>query len=393
MKRVGNIFEKIVDIENIMKAIDMASQGKREQKLIKDVLDNKLMYAEAIRDMLIDKSYRPLKPVEMLLRDTRQRKDRIIYKPHFFPDQIIHWALMMAIQSIIYRGMYQYSVGSIPKRGMRKGQVAIQKWITQKDTKYCLKMDVTKFYPSIDNEILKSKFRKIIKDKETLWLIDSIIDSNKGQPIGYYTSQWFANFYLQDLDHFIKEKLGAKYYVRYVDDLVILGPNKRKLHKMQKEVDAFLKKEKLQMKGNWQIFPIAYFGEKKGRPIDFLGLKFYKNATTLRRRNSLRWGRRMRRILKHGYMRRTDACAFISYKGFMKRTNSYHYYKKYFQPVVSPGIAKRLISKNEQAKNKQENGFIFDLSERRYKRIGGNKYVRNANRRPIDHEPKKVSGL
>src|SRR5699024_10378485 len=128
----------------IMLAIDMASQGKREQKLIKDVLDNKLMYAEAIRDMLIDKSYRPLKPVEMLLRDTRQRKDRIIYKPHFFPDQIIHWALMMAIQSIIYRGMYQYSVGSIPKRGMRKGQVAIQKWITQKDTKYCLKMDVTK---------------------------------------------------------------------------------------------------------------------------------------------------------------------------------------------------------------------------------------------------------
>src|SRR5699024_5110601 len=115
-----------------MLAIDMASQGKREKSIVKDVLDNKLMYAEAIRYMLINKTYRPLKPVEKLLRDTRQKKDRIIYKPHLLHDQIVHWALMMPLQEVIYRGMYQYSVGSIPKRGMKKGQVAIQKWITQK---------------------------------------------------------------------------------------------------------------------------------------------------------------------------------------------------------------------------------------------------------------------
>src|SRR5690606_12549309 len=133
---------------------------------------------------------------------------------------------------------------------------ALRKWLDNdtKNTKYCLKMDVKKFYPSINNAILKRMFRNKIKGKNCLWLIDTIIDSNEGQPIGYYTSQWFANFFLEELDHLIKEKLGVKYYIRYVDDLVLLGPNKKKLHKVRNVVEQYLHSIGLRIKENWQVF-------------------------------------------------------------------------------------------------------------------------------------------
>lgn len=89
-------------------------------------------------------------------------------------------------------------------------------------------MDISKFYPSINKVLLKKSFRRLIKDNEVLWLIDTIIDStDKGIPIGNYTSQWFANWYLQDLDHYIKEVLHVKYYYRYIDDMVLFGRNKK----------------------------------------------------------------------------------------------------------------------------------------------------------------------
>ena len=137
----------------------------------------------------------------------------------------------------------------------------------RKNTKYCLKLDVKKFYPSIDKEILKRKFRRKIKERETLELIDKIIDSSEeGLPIGNFTSQWFANFYLQDLDHYIKEQLKAPYYIRYMDDMIIFHRNKKELHKVKDKIEEYLNKEHLKLKENWQLF------KSNSRPIDFLRL-------------------------------------------------------------------------------------------------------------------------
>ena len=368
MKRVSHIFEKIVTEENISLAIDKASLGKRNQRQVKKILEHKDVYIKMIQELLINGNYCPMDPTMLQLRDSRQGKDRVIFKPRFYPDQIVQWALMLQLQPVITKGMYGYCIGSIPNRGIRKGQVTIQKWMKEK-TKYCLKMDIRKFYPSVDKEILKQKFRKKLKDKRTLDLIDLIIDCNEiGLPIGFYTSQWFANFYLQDLDHYIKETLHAPFYIRYVDDIVILGPNKRKLHRIRKGIDAYLNKEHLTVKDNWQVFPIGYYGKPKGRPIDFLGYKFYKDKTTLRKRNALRWSRRLRRIKKKGYLTLSDAYALNSYKGFMKRTNSYNFYQKYYRSITVPRIVKKLVSKNDRANNRGDPGYIFDLAERRYKR-------------------------
>lgn len=356
MKRVGYIYDDICSLENIHEAIMNSSLGKRDQKRVKAVMQFSGKYAKQIRWLLQNKAYKPSPYIIKTVLDGANKKTREICKPRYYPDQIIHWALMQQIQPLIMHGMYEYNCGSVPGRGTSHGQKMIRRWLDtdRKNTKYCLKMDVTKFYPSVNNEILKSMFRKIIKDDDCLWLIDTIIDSHQGLPIGNYTSQWFANFFLQGLDHFIKEQLGIKYYIRYVDDLVLLGPNKKKLHKARVAIEGYLNSIDLKLKGNWQVFRVDYVdrqGKRKGKDIDFLGFRFYRDMTVLRKRTALRIGRRMKKIRKKGFLNYKDACAVVSYWGWIKRSNSYQFYHKYVKPIVSVGYAKKVVSLHDKKAN------------------------------------------
>lgn len=271
MKRVGNIYKDIIDKNNIYSAILHASKGKRARKRVIEVLDNIFYYTDDIYKMLSNKTFRPNPYEKMKIQDGVRKKERIIYKPAFYPDQCVHWALMLQLEKILLKGMYHYNCASIKGRGILHGSRYIKKILVQdrKNTKYCLKLDVKKFYPSVDKEILKRKFRKKIKDGDTLDLIDKIIDSSEeGLPIGNFTSQWFANFYLQDLDHYIKEQLKIKYYIRYMDDMILFHRNKKELHKCKLMIENFLKEEKLRLKENWQLFKVD------SRPIDFLRISF-----------------------------------------------------------------------------------------------------------------------
>jgi len=340
LKRHGYIYEGICDLENIKCAVAKASLGKRDHTKVKRVLDHTDRYALEIQKMLVDQTFEPTRPKEKTILDGPSGKTRTICRPSFFPDQIVHWAIMLQLEPIMMRGMYQYNCGSVPGRGTSHGQKALRKWLDKdpKNTKYCLKMDVRKFYPSVKGEHLKPYFRRKIKDERCLWLVDAVIDSADGLPIGYYTSQWFSNFFLEDLDHFIKEELGAKHYVRYVDDLVVLGPNKKKLHRARADVEAFLSAKGLHLKDNWQVFPVSK------RDIDFLGMRFYRDRTLLRKRNALRIRRRARRIAKKRNLSVRDASAMVSYWGWIKRTDSYTFYHKYIKPAVSITEARKVVS-------------------------------------------------
>ena len=347
LKRCGYLYEKICDLDNIKHAILKASLGKRDHTKVRRVLQDIDSYAIEIRTSLLDQTFTPTPPKIKTIHDGPSGKTRTICKPAFFPDQIVHWALMLQLEPVMMKGMYAYNCGSVPGRGSSYGQKALRKWLDRdrRNTRYCLKMDVCKFYPSIKGEHLKPYFRRKIKDKRCLWLVDSIIDSSDGQPIGFYTSQWFANFFLQDLDHFIKQDLGARYYVRYVDDLVILGSNKRKLHRARADVESFLSAKGLHLKGDWQVFPISK------RDIDFLGMRFYRDKTTLRRRTSLRIRRRVARIAKKGRLSYLDAAAIISYWGWIKHTDSYRFYHKYVRPIVTIADARRVVSLDGKLRN------------------------------------------
>jgi hypothetical protein len=317
-----------------------SSLGKRNQKRVKTVIDNIDTYAVKIQNLLMNKLYKPSPYITKTIQDGSSGKIRTIHKPRYYPDQIIHWALILQLQPLIMKGMYKYCCGSVPGRGTSFGQKILRKWLDSiyKGTKYCLKMDISKFYPSIDNEILKSMFRRRIKDKNCLWLIDKIIDSSVGLPIGNYTSQWFSNFFLQGLDHYIKENLGVKYYIRYVDDLVLLGPNKKKLHTARKAISEYLGAIGLRIKDDWQVFKV------NSRAIDFLGFRFFRNKTILRKRNALRIRRRIAKIRKKGALNYLDACAVVSYWGWVKRSDSFRFYHRYVKSTVSVGFAKKVVS-------------------------------------------------
>jgi len=347
MKRIGYIYEKICEIENIKNAIARSSLGKRDRPFVLEVLDNIDYYSKEIQKILLEKTYVPSLYDIKTIRDGSSQKEREIYKPKYYPDQIIHWALMLQLHTLFLKGMYKYTCGGIVGRGTSYGQTALRNWLDKdaKNTKYCLKMDISKYYPSIDKNILKGMLRTKIKDNNCLWLLDIIIDSNeRGLPIGNYTSQWFSNFFLQELDHIIKEKMNAKYYVRYVDDFVILGSNKRELHKMRIKIEKYLNSINLKLKNDWQVFLIST------RAIDFLGLRFYRDKTTLRRRNSLRIRRRMNKISKKDVLTYRDACAIVSYWGWIKRTDSYMFYNKYIKPKVNINMAKGVISNYDKQK-------------------------------------------
>ncbi|WP_204120328.1 RNA-directed DNA polymerase [Levilactobacillus wangkuiensis] len=343
MKRYGHLFDKIVSSDNLELAIEEASKGKRTRKGVSRVLANKNFYVMQLHDMLVDHEYVPNHVIRRVIRD--KVKTRTIAKPQFYPDQVIQWATMLVLQPIFLKGMYEYSVGSIPHRGTSMGQKAVKKWLQNdpKNTKYCLKMDVHKFYPSINTTVLKSKFRRKIKDQDTLWLLDTLVNQfDKGLPIGFYSSQWFANFFLQDLDHYIKDDLQVPYLVRNIDDLVLLGPNKKKLHKAERAISSYLAAEDLKVKPNWQVFKV------NSRPIDFLGMRLYRGHTTLRRRNVLKIKRRMAKISKKPTLNRFDAASVIAYWGWLKHSDSYGFYMKYMKPACTIKRAKEVMSRGSK---------------------------------------------
>ncbi len=347
MKRYGYIYEKICDIENIKAAIINASTRKKNRRNVQRVLANLDKSAEYIQKLLIEQTYEPAPYKEFSIFDGATKKERVIYRPEFFPDQCIHWALILQIEPLIMKGMYKFSCGSIPGRGVIYGQKYIKKWIRKdrKNTKYYLKLDIRKFYPSINNEMLKAAFRKKIKDAKVLWLIDKIIDSHPdaGVPIGNYTSQWFANFFLQELDHFVKENLGVKYYMRYMDDMVLFGCNKKKLHKARAAIAEYLKPMGLELKGNWQLARLD------DRAVDYLGFRFFRHKTILRKRNALRIRRRIKKVWKKPKPTYSDAAAVLSYLGWLKHSDSYHYYQKYVKPYINIKRLKEVI-RNENKK-------------------------------------------
>lgn len=160
-----------------------------------------------------------------------------------------------------------------------------------------MKLDVRKFYPSIDHDILYEILQKKIKDKKLLALLKEIIYSADGVPIGNYLSQFFANLYLAYFDHWVKEELKCKFYFRYTDDIVVLNDNKEFLRTVLLSMKLYLRNVlKLELKQNYQIFPV------NSRGIDFVGYRFFHTHVLLRKSIKVRLfrlikGTRIRKLI------------------------------------------------------------------------------------------------
>ena len=284
---------------------------------------------------------------------------------------------------------------------------------------YVLKMDIHHFFESIDRTILKGKLREVIRDRrfyrllcvliefdriaETVKILEDVAtemsvsevrelvsciafdndagaceilrgagvwgetlesvmrvirERRKGVPLGYFTSQWFGNFYLKKLDHYIKQELGAVHYMRYMDDMVILGKSKKKLHAAQKAIEAYLQKElKLELKADWQVFRFEYVakdGTVCGRMLDFMGFQFHRDRITIRKSTIQRARAKAFRIKAKDKITWYDAAVMLSYMGWFDHTDTYDYYLKYIKPNVNVKKLKKVVSKHQRKENERE---------------------------------------
>lgn len=353
MKRAGYLYEKLCDKSLIRQAIIKASRRKRRRRSVRRILNNIDYYVDELYTMMVNEEFVPSPYRRFHIKDGATQKDREICCPKFYPDQVVHWMVMLAIQPTLERGMYEFTCGSVPGRGAHYGKKYIERWFERdkKNTKYCGKLDIKKFYPSSKAPVIMRELRRVIKCKRTLRLCEVILNSADGLPIGNYTSQWFANFLLQRLDHFIKEVLKIPYYVRYMDDMVLFAASKRKLHRAIAAIRQFLAGLQLTLKDNWQVFPTA------SRAVDFLGFRFFRDKTILRKNLALRLRRRVKKIYKHilrnaGKIRPRDAAAVMSYLGWTGHAACQRFFEKYIKPYINIKKLKEAIRRETRVRTR-----------------------------------------
>lgn len=335
MKRYGNLYSQIYDMENLRLAHKNAQKGKGWYKEVKMVNANPDYYLKILQESLMNKTYNTSEYETFVKNDSG--KERLIYKLPYFPDRICQWAILQVIEPMLLKNFIPDTFSAIPGKGIHAALHRVENAI-QNDvvgTQYCLKIDAKKFYPSINHDILKQKYRRLFKDKDLLWLLDEIIDSTPGDtgiPIGNYISQYSGNFYFSQFDHWIKENKHVKHYFRYMDDIVIFGKSKEELHQLRKEIDEYFKtKMKLKIKENWQIFPTFVRG------VDFVGYRTFLNFKLLRKSTCKNFKRKMNKIknkVKKGQqINYSDWCSINSYKGWLIHCDSYRLNQKYIKPL------------------------------------------------------------
>lgn len=327
MKRKGNLYQGIISKENLMLADKRARKGKRNTYGVKKFDQNYSENIALLHDLLKNKTYKTSK---YKIFKVMEEKERIVYQLPYFPDRIVHHAIMVPLEKIFCDMFTADTYSCIKKKGIHAASFSLRKQLLDiESTTYCLKLDVTKFYASIDHDILKALLRRKLKDPDLLWLLDEIIDSAPGVPIGNYLSQYFANFYLTGFDHWLKERMGVERYIRYSDDIVITHHSKEFLHKLLHAIREYLEINlKLSIKGNYQIFlveargidVVGYVHRHHGVYIDIVGRIRPHTGVRLRKRIKQKFARQLHK--------RKDRASIDSYMGWLVHGNCKNLTKK-----------------------------------------------------------------
>ena len=311
MKRAGGLWPSLVSLENLHRAAYQVLRGKRGQRQAGDFfydLEGSLL---GLQRTLAGHDYRPGPYRTFWISDPKPR----LISAAPFADRVVHHALVNVIEPVFERRFVHHSYACRRGKGNHRALRRFTRWA--RSSRYVLKLDVKKFFPTIDHLMLKAAVRRAVKDPEVLWLCDRIVDSSNPQervvqyfpgddllaplerrigiPIGNLTSQFLANVHLDPLDHFIKQRLGARRYLRYVDDLACFGDDKAELRRWRREISNRLLTLRLKL------------NERKSRlrrvkeGIEFLGFVVLPTRLRLSSRNVRRMRRRARRLVRvHG---------------------------------------------------------------------------------------------
>lgn len=335
MKRVNNLFPKLISDENLTKAIKTVIKSHRwvrypdipnkTSKWLEDTLPQRIIELRKI----ITEGYTPNEVVKKRRYDRNARKWRDICEPKLFPDQCVHHALIQVIEPVMMRGMDKWCCGSIKGRGAHYGVRAIRKWMDKdkSGTRYCIEADIHHFYDSLIPEIVLGRIKTLIKDFKIINLIERIL--TQGVQIGAYCSQWLANTFLQPLDHAIRQNFKTSHYIRYMDNFTIFCKRKRESKRIISYISNWLVDHGLRLKGNWQIFRTSK------RLPNALGYRFGAGYVLLRKHSLLSLKRQLRRFYyyrEHGIVINVKfAQSLLSRLGMLRHCNSYNFYKQHLK--------------------------------------------------------------
>lgn len=285
MRRHNNLFNQITSMDNLWTAYRKARKGKTSKSAVKrfDVEPEKRL--TKIRSALVSGKFNTSGYETKWVFEPKQR---LIYVLPFNPDRIVQHAIMNVIEPIWDSMLISDSYACRSGKGIHAGSKRVMEFVRR--YKYCLKCDISKFYPSVDHDILFNIIQRKIKCRRTLELLHNIVYSiggGKNVPIGNYTSQWFGNLYLNELDQHLKHEYCIKPYVRYCDDFVLFSDDKPFLNNMAHVIKNYVwDKLKLTL-SKCDLFPVT-------QGVDFLGYRHFRNYLLLRKSTAQRIKRRLR---------------------------------------------------------------------------------------------------
>ena len=358
-----NLDYLLEDDDAIRNAIITCCKSKHKKKngnnnkyyLAQRILNDVEHYVPIIKEIL--KDYKPSKVNSFEIIEKYAKKTRKITTVPLFPDQIIHQLIVDFLKPILMKSFYDHSYASIPGRGSHKAKKYVEKLIRRnpKDFKYVFKMDIIKCYMNISHNLLKGRFRKLLRGYKMYNLICQVIDyyhdridkngDKFGIPIGFSTSQWFCNFILTPFDYYSKQVLKVKNDIRYMDDAVFTDSNKRTLHKVKTSIIKYLSGISFDIKKNYQVFRFVYKPKKprynkenkpilKGRFLDFLGFKFYRHKTVIRKQIFINIVKQSKQILERkSNVTFKMASSYISRFSYVKHTDSFKMFDKYLKKI------------------------------------------------------------
>ncbi len=328
-KTLKNCFYEKLTFKKLLEAHERARDGKRSKKEViifeMDLETNITKMLDEIKNGTYQfGNYRTFKVYEP--------KERII-KSLPYRDRIVHqWYVEEFIKPYYFKRFIKDTYACLDGRGTHKAVINVQRQMRKMKKSsgryYVLKCDIKKYFYSINKKILLSLLSKRIKDKKLLEFSKKILDDEEeiGIPIGNFTSQYFANIYLNELDHYVKEVLQIKYYTRYMDDFILLVKTKKEARNLKNEISNFLEKHlALELNAKSKFFPNTH-------GIDFCGYRIYETHILLRKR----FKRKIKKHIKLWVKLKNDnkffynkfVLSYNSFKGHAKHCNSYYFMKK-----------------------------------------------------------------
>jgi len=388
MKRVTDIWDTFCSVETAVAAIYRGTSNKRTDRVIVRIFGyphnperagtlNPVKvhaYAEKLVAELSEGRWRHQPGKKKHILSNGKPRDIDIAR---IRDHIVQWMAMMAAEKLLTARMYRYSVGNMPRRGIEDARRNVERWVRSSDCKYFVKLDIRHFYQTVRLDRLSAMLHDTIKDRRFLDVMDQIVYSAsngdelspKGLAIGYYSSPWLANYYLTPLDRYITGQLSksrrgkrirtVKHYIRYVDDLLLMGNSVNDLRRaVRKIIDYAASELDLEIKDCWEICEIGdllppdasrKMKLKPGtRKVDIVGYCFTKKSTTVRARNFLRIRRLIRRINQRLAtelrISLQSAQAVVSRLGWFTHANSRHFLREYVLPFINVRFIKEVIS-------------------------------------------------